>query len=80
MDHVREILNYKVCPAKDCVGVADLMCRQIGAIELKINSLNELRRLLAELVVKCPDGSRGGTCKIIEQLGARDSATLTNNW
>ena len=73
LSEIRELLSLRVEPRARCGGVKRLAEAKTKDIEVKIASLQRMRRVLRKLTTACDEREPTGECPILEALG-RDGA------
>lgn len=68
LDEVRILLRYRDTPAEDCGDVNALLDEHIGAVEMRINELMQLKQHLVILRQKCTSTAPAQSCGILGAL------------
>jgi DNA-binding transcriptional MerR regulator len=71
LEEIRELLALRVHSVGTCDRVRDRAQIKITEIERKIDSLEEMKRVLSELVSACIRRRRTNECPILDSLEAK---------
>ena len=69
LEEIRQLLDYRDEPRRDCTWVTELIGTRITAVDKQIQSLVRLKKYLEELRGKCSGGGSAGGCGIMRSLG-----------
>ena len=65
---IRELLTIRVDPMKDCADVRRLAHEKIADIAARIQTLERMSTVLAELAGMCPGSGPASECPILESI------------
>ena len=69
LEEIRQLLDYRDEPRRDCTWVTELIGTRITAVDKQIQSFVRLKKYLEELRGKCSGGGSAGGCGIMRSLG-----------
>lgn len=67
---IRELLALRIQPGRTCGDVQEKTVRKIADIDLKIESLQAMRKSLVRLAAACSGRGPTSECPILESLGS----------
>lgn len=75
LEEIKVLLEFRDHPARDCVGVNDLLDKHIGHVVARIAALSALEEQLRQIRSSCSVNNVTGECAILQALGVPLEAT-----
>lgn len=72
LTEIKELLSLKAEEGSDCEDVKQLAGEKLADIELKLESLKRMKRVLKKLVDQCPGQGSARDCPILDMLSNED--------
>src|SRR5215471_9066171 len=75
LEEIRELLSLRIDSVVTCDRVRERTQNKIADIEQKIDALQQMRRVLGELVIACTRQRKTGKCPVLDCLEASGDPT-----
>lgn len=76
LDEIKVLLEFRDHPARDCVGVNDLLDKHIEHVVERIATLSSLETQLRQIRSSCSANDVTGECAILQALGTQQAVEV----